>query len=322
MSHRRAKLTPFGRLLLVQRVLGDGWPAVRAAESLGVSRATAYKWIARYRAGATAELEDRSSRPRRSPRALPAPEVERILSARRELKQGPHRLAFVLGVPRSTIYRVLRRHGASRLRDFDRLTAVPVRYVREHPGELIHVDIKKLGRIPPGGSHRWLPKRQSMRVSRIANTLRPGYEYVHVAVDDTSRLAFVQVHGDDRDSTAASFILDAGRFFASHGIELERVMTDSGACYRSHRFASALRQLGARHKRTRPYRPQTNGKAERFIRTLIEEWAYARLFSSNDERLDALQAWVDFYNARRPHTGLRGRTPLSVAVSNVLGNFI
>lgn len=321
MSHRKAKLTPFGRLLLVERVLGQGWSAVRAAESVGVSRATAYKWIRRYRQAAAAGLEDRSSRPEHSPRALTQIQVERILAARRELRQGPHRLAFALGVPRSTIYRVLHRNGASRLRDFDRPTGLPVRYVREHPGELIHIDIKKLGRIPPGGGHRRLAKQESMNRSRRSNTLRPGYEYIHVAVDDASRLAFVQVHGDEQDHTAAGFLRDAGQFFASHGIELQRVMTDRGACYRSRRFATVLGELGARHKFTRPYRPQTNGKAERFIRTLLDEWAYARLYSSNQERVLALATWVDFYNARRPHTGLQGQAPLTVLVNNVRGNF-
>lgn len=321
MSHRKAKLTPFGRLLLVQRVLGEGWPAVRAAESVGVSRATAYKWIRRYREAAAAGLEDRPSRPRHSPRALTPIQVERILAARRELRQGPHRLAYALGVPRSTIYRVLHRHGASRLRDFDRPTGLPVRYVREHPGELVHIDIKKLGRIPPGGGHRRLTRQEGMNRSRQSNTLRPGYEYIHVAVDDASRLAFVQVHGDERDRTAAGFLEDADRFFASHGIELQRVMTDRGACYRSRRFATVLRELGARHKFTRPYRPQTNGKAERFIRTLLDEWAYARLYPSNEERIQALATWVDFYNARRPHTGLRGQAPAAVLVNNVRGNF-
>jgi transposase InsO family protein len=286
-----------------------------------VSRATAYKWIRRFRQSGIPGLEDRSSRPQHSPRALSVTQVERILAARRELRQGPHRLAYVVGSPRSTVYRVLYRHGTSRLRDFDRPTGLPVRYVREHPGELIHIDTKQLGRIPPGGGHRMLPKQSSYNQNRRGNSLRPGYEYVHVAVDDASRLAFVQVHADQRDLTAAQFLLDAGHFFMAHGIRIQRVMTDHGNCYMSRRFADAMRAVGARHKLTRPYRPQTNGKAERFIRTLVEEWAYARLFQSNDERLAALPPWVDFYNARRPHTGLKGRAPLSVVGNNVVGNF-
>jgi transposase InsO family protein len=321
MSHRKAKLTPFGRLLLVQRVEVQGWPAVRVAESLGVSRATAYKWVRRYRELGAVGLEDRSSRPRRCPSALPQDQVDRILVARRELRYGPHRLAFALGMPRSTIYQVLHRHGASRLRDNDRLTGVPIRYVREHPGELIHIDTKQLGRIPTGGGHRMLPKQESFRQSRRGNSLRPGYDYIHVAVDDASRLAFVQVCSDQRDVTAAQFLLNAAGFFADHGIRLQRVMTDNGNCYRSNTFAQAMRAVGAKHKLTRPYRPQTNGKAERFIRTLVEEWAYARFYPSNEARLQALPDWVDFYNARRPHTGLQGKAPLGVAVNNVSGNF-
>jgi transposase InsO family protein len=224
-------------------------------------------------------------------------------------------------VPRSTIYEVLRRHGVSRLRDSDRLTGVPVRYVREHPGELLHIDTKQLGRIPPGGGHRVLSRSEAFNKSRMSNSLRPGYEYIHVAVDDASRLAFVQVHPDQRHATAAGFLLDAAAFFADRGIRLERVMTDNGNCYRSRRFAEALQAVGARHKFTRPYRPQTNGKAERFIRTMVEEWAYARFYRTNDDRLKALPRWVAFYNARRPHTGLQGKSPLDVAVNNVRGNF-
>jgi transposase InsO family protein len=321
MSHRKAKLTPFGRLLLVQRVVAYGWPAIRAAESVGVSRATAYKWIRRYRQFGPDGLEDHTSRPQRSPRALSHEQVEQVLAARRELRYGPHRLAFFLGMPRSTIYRVLHRHGASRLRDNDRPTGLPVRYVREHPGELIHIDTKQLGRIPPGGGHRLLPKQESFNRSRRGNTLRPGYEYIHVAVDDASRLAFVQVHPDQRHTTAAAFLVDAAAFYADHGVRIERVMTDRGNCYRSHSFGEALVTIGARHKMTRPYRPQTNGKAERFIRTMVEEWAYARLYPTNEDRLKALPAWVDFYNARRPHTGLQGMAPLSAVVNKVRGNF-
>ena len=321
MAHRKAKLTPFGRLLLVHRVEVEGWPAVRVAESLGVSRATAYKWVRRYREFGAIGLEDRSSRPRHCPKALTKDQVDRILQARRELRYGPHRLAFALGVPRSTIYQVLHRHGASRLHDHDRLTGVPIRYVREHPGELIHIDTKKLGRIPPGGGHRMLPKQESYNQSRKGNSLRLGYDYIHVAVDDASRLAFVQVYSDQRDTTATQFLLKAASFFAGHGIRVERIMTDNGNCYRSHQFAGAMRAVGAKHKFTRPYRPQTNGKAERFIRTLVEEWAYARFYPSNQARLQALSDWIDFYNARRPHTGLQGKAPLAVAVNNVRGNF-
>jgi len=166
-----------------------------------------------------------------------------------------------------------------------------------------------------------LPKQESFNRNRRGNSLRPGYDYIHVAVDDASRLAFVQVCSDQQDVTAAEFLLKAAGFFADHGIRLQRVMTDNGNCYRSRVFAEAMRAVGAKHKLTRPYRPQTNGKAERFIRTLVEEWAYARFYPSNETRLQALPDWVDFYNARRPHTGLQGKAPLAAAVNNVSGNF-
>ena len=313
MVHPRSKLTACGRLLLVQRVLALNWSAAQAAEAMGVSRATAYKWLARFRAEGEPGLADRASRPRSCRHALSPAQVEHILTARRRLKQGPHRLAPGLGLARSTIYGVLRRHQLSRLRDTDRVTAIPIRYVREHPGELLHLDTKKLGRIPPGGGHQQLgwPAR-----SRRGG----GYEYVHVAVDDASRLAFVQVHADEEGRTAAQFLLDAAGFFAERGIRIERILTDRGGAYRSRLFATARHRVGAVHKFTRPYRPQTNGKAERFIKTLLEEWAYARLYSGNQERLDALPAWIDFYNYRRPHTALRGQPPASVAVNNVRGN--
>lgn len=314
MLHRTAKLTPFGRRLLVHRVLVEGWPAATAAEMLGVSRATAYKWLRRYRAEGHVGLEDRSARPHRRPRALPEREVRRILLARRRLRVGPHRLGPLLGHPRSTVYGVLRRHGHSRLAHADRLTGAPVRYVRERPGELVHVDVKRLGRVPPGGGHRILG--ESAR-----NHLALGHDYLHVAVDDATRLAYVDVRADERAATTVEFLEGAIAFFAGHGVTIERVMTDNAMTYtHSPRFANLLAAASIRHLRTRPRRPQTNGKAERFIGTLQREWAYARLYRSNDERLESLPRWVDSYNRRRPHAGLDGRTPMSVLVNKVEGN--
>jgi transposase InsO family protein len=312
--HRKAKLTPFGRWLLVDRVLVQGWPVLRAAEALGVSRATAYKWVTRFRGAGRAGLEDRSSRPTHCPHALPARQVQRILRARRQLKQGPHRLAPRLGLARSTIYGVLRRHQLSRLRDADRITAVPIRYVRDRPGELLHLDTKKLGTVPPGGGHRLLGWQRGK-----ANRRRGGYEYLHVAVDDASRLAFVQILPDEREATTAQFLLATAAHYAEQGIRIERVLTDRGNAYRSRTFARALEQLDAQHRWTRPYRPQTNGKAERFIKTLIEEWAYARFYRSNPARRHALPRWLDFYNHRRPHTALQGQAP-AASVNNLAGN--
>ena len=309
MAHRRAKLTPFGRLLLVQRVELEGWTVVRAAESLGVSRATAYKWIRRHRTEGLDGLEDRSSAPRMRPHALPPSAVREILTLRRRTKHGPHRLGPALGRPRSTVYGVLRRHGQSRLADADRPSGVPVRYVRERPGELVHIDVKKLGRIPPGGGHRLFGRNPE---TARRNKLGMGYDYLHVAVDDHSRVAFVRVFSDEQGGTTARFLLEAAGFYADHGVRIERVMTDRHNSYRLSRpFREAMQQIGATHKLTRGYRPQTNGKAERFIRTMLAEWAYVRLYRSNQERLRALPTWLDFYNSRRPHTALGGRPPMS-----------
>ena len=314
MLHRTAKLTPFGRRLLVERVLIEGWPASTAAEMLGVSRATAYKWLQRYRTEGAAGLEDRSARPHHRPRALPDREVRRILVARRRLRVGPHRLGPLLGHSRSTVYGVLRRHGQSRLAHADRLTGAPVRYVRERPGELLHVDVKRLGRVPPGGGHRMLGDDARHR-SPI------GYDYLHVAIDDATRVAYVAVRPDEQAGSTVSFIEEAVGFFAEQGVRVERVMTDNALTYTNSRILAALfANLDIRHVRTRPRRPQTNGKAERFIGTLQREWAYARLFRSNDERLASLPAWVDAYNRRRPHAGLDGQTPLSVLVNKVEEN--
>jgi transposase InsO family protein len=311
MLHRTAKLTPFGRRLLVDRILIEGWPAATVAEQLGVSRATVYKWLRRYRAEGQAGLEDRSARPHRRPRALPEREVRRILIVRRRLRVGPHRLGPLLGHSRSTVYGVLRRHGVSRLAHADRLTGAAVRYVRERPGELLHVDVKRLGRVPPGGGHRKLGEG-------ARNHLPVGYDYLHVAVDDATRVAYVAVRPDEQTDSTVSFVHEAVAFFAGHDVRVERVMTDNAWTYtHSNRLAALFDDLGIRHLRTRPRRPQTNGKAERFIGTLQREWAYARLFRSNEDRLATLPGWVDAYNRRRPHAGLDGQTPVSVLVNKV-----
>lgn len=303
-------------LLLVQRVQEMGWTPAQAAEAMGVSRATAYKWLRRYSENGLTGLEDRSSRPAHCPHALPQEAVQRILSARLRLKAGPHRLAAEVGCPRSTIYGVLRRHQLSRLDHLDRPSSTPIRYVRDHAGELLHLDVKKLARIPPGGGHRM--RGRSTETTRRGN----GYDYLHVAVDDASRVAFVGVFADERGDTAARFLLEASAYFAQQGVRIERIITDRAASYtRSRSFPEAAHALGIHHLVTKPYRPQTNGKAQRFIRTLLQEWAYARLYTSNEQRLAALQTWVDFYNQRRPHTALGGRPPMAALVNNVHGNY-
>ena len=315
MAHRTARLNVFGRQLLVTRIELDGWPVAKAAEAQGVSRTTAHKWITRYRAEGWPGIEDRSSRPRRSPRQTPPDEVASILRARVERRWGPHRLGPLTGHPRSTVYAVLARAGYSRLRDADRLSGVPVRYVHDHPGSLIHQDHKKLGRIPDGGGHHFRGRGHGTpRAHR-------GYDYVHQAIDDMSRVAYVDVFADERGPTCAQFLRDAGAFFARLGIRIERLMTDNAKNYtRSRAFQAALADLDIRHKRTQPFRPQTNGKSERFNRTMLDEWAYVRAYTSNEERLAALDPWVVHYNHHRPHTALGGLTPMNVLVNNVSVN--
>ena len=316
MAHRRAKLTVLGRRLLVDRILVDGMAVAHAADMVGVSRQTAWKWLRRFEAEGLAGLEDRSSRPARSPRALPRVRIKAILAARHQHRFGPHRLARIVGVPRSTIGDVLARHGLSRLCDQDGPTGIPIRYVRERPGELLHIDVKKLGRIPDGGGHR-----VRGRVTGTPRSKGGGYDYLHVAVDDMSRVAYVAPLADERGTTCARFLLDAAAFFAGHGVRIERVLTDNAKNYTlSKAFAAALEDIGARHKVTRPFRPQTNGKAERFNQTLLREWAYVRRYDTNQARLDALPGFVDDYNERRPHGSLDGQSPMTVLVNNVSVN--
>jgi len=313
VAHRTARLNPFGRQLLIDRVLDQGWTVATAAEAQGVSRATGHKWVRRYRLEGPGGLVDRSSRPRHSPRATPAHVVQRIVATRQAWRWGPDRLGPLLGLPSSTVGAVLRRSGIPRLADIDRPTGLPVRrYEVCHPGALIHQDHKKLGRIPDGGGHR---ARGRSAESRLHRGL--GYDHFEVIVDDRSRRAVVVPVADETGASAAAALAQALSVFAADGITVERVLTDNGVAYRSNAYRAVLGER--RHSRTRPYRPQTNGKAERFIGTLLREWAYARPYRSNAERLATLPAFVDFYNHRRPHTALGGLSP-SAVVNNVRGD--
>jgi len=299
MAHRTARLSVFSRQVLVTRVMVEGWPAAEVARQLQVSRSTAYKWISRYRAEGEAGLADRSSAPRRRPRALSAEAIAVILDARRYRRYGPHRLAPITGHPRSTIYGVLCRHRVNRLDGLDRLTGRPVRrYVAPYPGALIHQDAKPLTRVPG--------PRRSFREPPV------GHDQLEVFVDDHSRLACVVLSRSAGAIDTVRALDVAIRWFASHGITVERILTDNGSAYCSKAYAARLAELGIRHSRTRVRRPQTNGKAERFIGTLIHEWAYARPYRTNQERLHRLAHFLDFYNRRRPHTALGGRSPLDV----------
>ncbi|MEX2659153.1 MAG: IS481 family transposase, partial [Acidimicrobiales bacterium] len=312
MAHPSARLSVFSRQLLVKRVIVDGWPVATVAEQLGISRATGYKWVRRYRAAGLAGLEDRSSRPHHSPRRLSAKATRAIIRKRVRRRYGPARLAPLTGHPRSTIYGVLRRAGLSRLRDTDRVTGAPLRYVACHPGALIHQDHKKLGRVPDGGGWRMLGRERAPHHGHS----NVGYDHLEVFIDDASRYAVVVPVADERAESASWAVELAVARFAAQGIRIERILTDNGASYRSHAYRDTLAGFDIRHKRTRPFRPQTNGKAERFIRTLLDEWAYARPYRSNGDRLQALRRYVDFYNHRRPHTALDGLVP-HAAVNNV-----
>ena len=315
MAHPKARLNALGRELLVTRVTVLGWPVVTAAEAQGISRATGYKWVRRFRAEGAPGLVDRSSRPHRSPRATPTSEVARVLAARGEWRWGPDRLGPLLQMPRSTVAAVLRRSGVPRLADLDRPTGLPIRrYQACHPGELVHQDHKKLGRIPDGGGHRVLGRSTQTRRLKQAGL---GYDHFEVVIDDRSRRSVVVPVPDESGSSAAAALELAIATFEAEGIAVERVMTDNAWAYRGREYRAVLGDR--RQTRTRPYRPQTNGKAERFIGTLVREWAYARTYSTNTARLAALPTFVDFYNHRRPHTALGGLRPAAV-VNNVHGD--
>lgn len=313
MVHGNARLTPLGRRILVDRIVVDGWSVAVAAESMGVSRETAYRWVRRFRAEGPGGLVDRSSRPRRSPNQTPVEVEDRICELRVSRRWGPHRLGWALGMPRSTIERVLRRRGLSRLDQIDGPTRRIVRrYEWDQPGELLHVDVKKLGRIPAGGGWRAHGRDQATRGRGI------GWDYLHVAVDDHSRVAYVEVHPDERGDTCAKFVTNAIEWFTRHGAAVQRVMTDNALNYRrSVSFQGALRDAGARHLRTRPYRPQTNGKAERFNQTLLREWAYDQPYRSNRQRLDSLPTWIHCYNHHRLHTEIDGPPATRLPVNNL-----
>jgi transposase InsO family protein len=308
MAHASARLTPLGRRLLVDRI-ASGWTITGAARAVGISRQTGSKWWRRYGREGGPGLHDRSSAAHHQPRAQPDEVVARLCARRRELRVGPHVLAWQTGLPRSTVYAVLRRHGLGRL---DRLEARPavVRYERERPGELVHLDTKRLGRIGAGGGHRVHGRSESVRHRGI------GWDHVHLAIDDHSRLAYAEELPDELPATTAAFLRRAWRFYAGHGITIERILTDNGSPYVSHAFAEACDELGIGHRRTRPYRPQTNGKAERLVRTLLNEWAYARTFTTTADRVTSLGRFIDFYNCQRPHWSLAGQPPISRAPVN------
>ena len=309
MAHPNARLTPRGRVLLAQRIAA-GWTITAAARAAGVSRQTGSKWWRRARAG---ELADRPSRVHRQAHAHAAETVARLCARRLERRVGPDRLAWETGLARSTVYAVLRRHGLGRLDSLEPRPPV-VRYERQRPGELVHLDTKQLGRIGAGGGHRIHGRSEQVRHRGI------GWSRVHVAIDDHSRLAYAEELVDESPTTTIGFLDRAREYFAGYGIHVERVLTDNGNPYRSRDFLAACAARDIRPRRTRPYRPQTNGKAERFIRTLLGEWAYAEAFASTTDRSASLPAYLDYYNRARPHWSLAGQPPISrTPVNNLAG---
>ena len=312
--HANARLTPLGRLTLCARIEA-GRPIAHVAAEMGISRPTASKWWHRYLQLGLEGLADRSSRPHSCPTKTAAEVEAQIAQLRQTLKLGPVRIGYRLGVAASTVHRVLCRLGLNRLSWMDRPTGRVIRrYERAVPGELVHVDIKKLGRIPPGGGWRALGRGKDGHVGHSG----VGYAFIHSAVDDHSRLAYSEVLADERKHTCAQFWQRANTWFADHGVTVTEVITDNGPGYRSKEFAAALGDTI--HRFTRPYRPQTNGKVERFNRTLLEEWAYVRPYLSEQARTDALADWLHIYNHHRSHTAIGGLTPID-RVNNVPGQY-
>jgi len=312
MAHANAKLTEFGRMLLVSRI-SEGWSQAEAAEAQGVSRSTAAKWWKRYREEGIAGLRERSSRAHRLPHALGDTVVEAICQLRRELGAGPHRIAYHLKLAPSTVYAVLRRAGLSLLSRLDRTTRAVIRYERDRPGELVHLDVKRLGRIPDGGGRRFDP---GFKETGGAGRKRPGagkrgHDYIHVAIDDHSRFVYAECLPDEKAATTAGFLERTVFALAQRGISVERVLTDNAKCYSSGLFLEVAAHHNIHLKKTRPFRPQTNGKAEAFIKTLQREWAYNKPYSSNSQRIETLETFLADYNFGRPHSALGNLPPAS-----------
>jgi transposase InsO family protein len=319
MSHGNARLTLHGRRLLVKRVRVDRRPVAHVAKEMGISRQCAHRWVARFDADGEAGLRDRSSRPRSSPNATPDEAVARVLACRDTQRVGRDEVARRTGVPPRTVSRILARHGRPPLAWLDPTTgqlirasrSTALRYEREAPGDLIHIDVKKLGRIPDGGGWRVHGRPERPNIKRGL-----GFDYVHAAVDDYSRIAYAEVLPDEQGTTAAGFLLRAAGFFAEHGIQVREVITDNAFAYRrSVAFRDAVSVLGAKQRFIKPHCPWQNGKVERFNRTLQVEWAYRQPFISNSARAAALDPWLEHYNTDRAHTALGGRPPISRAPS-------
>jgi transposase InsO family protein len=323
VSHANALLTPRTRLRLAQLIVESGWTYSAAAKMFMVSPRTARKWADRYRAEGAAGMADRSSRPHHSPTKTPQHLVKQIVRLRWRRRLGPVQIAGILGMPASTVHAVLVRCRINRLWRIDRATGEPLRrYEHDHPGSLIHVDVTKFGNIPDGGGWRYVGKQQGdrNRAATVERTGTPrskwrdpviGRAYVHTVIDDHSRVAYAEIHADEKATTAVGVLERAVAWFAGRGVSVQRVLSDNGAAYKSHAWRDACTSLGITPKKTRPYRPQTNGKIERFHRTLGDGWAYARFYASEAERRAALPGWLHFYNHHRLHSAIGNHPPVS-----------
>lgn len=330
MSHANAALTPRARLRLARLIVEDGWPPSVAAKMFMVSPVTARKWAARLRSEGPSGMMDRSSRPRSMPARTPLPVVKRIVKARWRRRLGPVQIAGELGLPASTVHAVLVRCRINRLSAIDRVTGETIRrYEHDHPGSLIHVDVTKFGNIPDGGGWRFVGRVQGERNREATATRtknrnhryepRLGTAFVHTVIDDHSRVAYAEIRSDEKAATAVDVLERAVAWFAEHGVTVERVLSDNGSAYKSYAWRDACTELGITAKKTRPYRPQTNGKIERFHRTLADGWAYAKLYPSETARREALPGWLHFYNHHRHHSAI-GAPPISRIENNLPGH--
>jgi transposase InsO family protein len=329
MVHANAVLTPRGRLLLARRVVDEGWPIARAAEHFHVSWPTAKRWASRYAAMGPVGMTDRSSRPHHCPKRTPPPIVRKIVYLRWRHRLSPLAIASRLSMPASTVHAVLVRCRLNRLSHVDIRTGEPIRrYEHDRPGALIHVDVKKLGNIPDGGGWRFVGRAQGGKNRRATDGVKRGryrdpklgHAFVHTVIDDHSRVAYAEIHDNEAAETAIAVLHRAVAWFGAHGVSVERVLSDNGSCYRSRTWRQGCAELQIQHKRTRPYRPQTNGKIERFHRTMANEWAFARHYPNELTRRSALPAWLHTYNHHRQHSAI-GKVPPITRLTNVPGQY-
>ena len=328
MSHANAALTPRARLRLARLIVVHGWPPARAAERYDVSWKTAAKWAARYRLEGPAGMVDRSSRPHHQPTRTPAPVVRKVVHLRWKHRLGPVQIGERLAMPASTVHAVLVRCRLNRLSHLDRATGEPIRrYEHQRPGDLLHVDVKKLGNVPDGGGWRYVGRRQGDknrtatpgRTRRQPRRPRSGTAFVHTVIDDHSRVAYAEIHDDETAATATAVLRNAVAWFAERGVTVQRVLSDNGSAYKSHLWHETCAELDITVKKTRPYRPQTNGKIERFHRTLADGWAFKKFYNSESARRAALPAWIHHYNHHRLHTAIGKATPIT-RLDNLAGH--